>query len=138
MADCSFPYEDILSLPHPTFSRHTPMSNADRAAQFAPFAALTGHGEAICEAARLTQQPTEPSEDRLEELDRAMRAILSLTPPPLVSVTHFVPDAKKAGGAYTSTTGHIIKLNRSSGYLLLREGHRIPLAAISDIQLLNI
>ena len=128
-------YDDIIHLPRPISPRHSPMSNADRAAQFAPFAALTGHDGAIREAARLTQPPVELTEERKEELDRLLRTLLAFPCPPRVTITHFVPDSKKAGGAYVRTTGRIIKFDTPSARLVLSDEQQIPLAAVCDIQI---
>lgn len=128
-------YDDIIDLPRPVSPRHPPMSNADRAGQFAPFAALTGHDGAIRESARLTQPPTELTEERKEELDRLLRTLLAFPCPPRVTITHFVPDSKKAGGAYVRTTGRIIKFDAPSASLMLSDEQHIPLAAVYDIQL---
>lgn len=127
-------YDDIIDLPHPHSSRHPPMSHADRAAQFAPFAALTGHEAAVREAGRLTQAPAELTEERKEELDRLLHTLLAFSTPPRVTVTHFVPDTKKSGGAYVSTTGQIIKIDRAHNCLILSNAQRIPLSAVRDIQ----
>lgn len=128
-------YRDIIDLPRPISPRHPPIPNGDRAAQFAPFAALTGHESAIREAGRVTQPPAELTEERKEELDRTLRTLLSFPTPPLVTITHFVPDAKKAGGAYVSTTGHIVTLDGTGVCLILSDTRRIPLDAVRDIQL---
>lgn len=128
-------YDDIIHLPRPVSLRHPPMPNADRAAQFAPFAALTGHDAAIRESARLTQPPTELTEERKEELDRLLRTLLAFPCPPQVTITHFVPDDKKAGGTYVSTTGRIMRLDTAAAALVLCDDQHIPLAAVYDIQL---
>ncbi len=128
-------YDDIIGLPHPMSTRHPPMSNADRAAQFAPFAALTGHDAAIRESARLTQMPTELTEERKAELDGILRDLLAYPCPPQVTITHFVPDSKKAGGAYVRTTGRIMKLDHTAAALILFDGEHIPLSAVYDVEL---
>lgn len=127
-------YDDIIDLPRPVSPRHPPMSNADRAAQFAPFAALTGHDAALRESARLTQAPTELTEERKEELDRLLHTLLAFPCPPLVTITHFLPDNKKAGGAYIRTTSRITRLDTATNTLVLCDDQHIPLAAVYDIQ----
>ena len=101
-------YDDIIHLPHHTSSRHPRMSMADRAAQFSPFAALSGHEDAIRETARLTTERAELSESRKEELNEQL---VWLREHPdareRVTVTYFRPDAKKAGGAYVTVTGAV-------------------------------
>ena len=83
-------YEDMLKLPHPVSQRHKRMDRLDRAAQFAPFAALTGHGAAIDEEARLTDMAAILEEDRMAELDRAIRESVGKQ----VSITYFQPDER--------------------------------------------
>ena len=91
-------YDEILYLPHHVSSVHPPMPVRDRAAQFAPFAALTGHGEAVKETARLTEKKIELDEDCKEALDRKLSAIQEKTKePPSIRVTYFVPDGKRMG-----------------------------------------
>lgn len=128
-------YEDIIHLPHPVSHRHPPMSHLDRAAQFAPFAALSGHDRALEEAARITQPPVELTEERKQELDRLLRTALAFPSPPRVTVVHFVPDKKKTGGTYQSTTGHLIRLDAAGRALVLSQDRRIPLDAICDMKL---
>lgn len=92
-------YDDIIDLPHPVSPRHPQMPHADRAAQFSPFAALTGHEAAIQETARLTDAFVELDEDRKEELDEQLRLIRdNQTQRPEIEATCFRPDRKKAGG----------------------------------------
>ena len=122
------PYEDILHLPRPTVYARPPMSRQDRAAQFAPFAALTGHEAAIGETARLTQQRRELTEDEKERLDRRQRILQGhIEEHPTVTVRYFLPDGKKAGGAYQVVTGHLRRVNIHRGILCLWEGVEIPL-----------
>ena len=93
-------YDDIIDLPRPK-SRHEPMPMSDRAAQFSPFATLTGYGDAIDETARLTDVRIELSEEERAELDYKQQ-YLSTLDAPTVSVTYFVPDERKSGGAYVT------------------------------------
>lgn len=120
------PYEDIWDLPRPISKTHAPMSLMDRAAQFSPFAALTGYDAAVAETARLTQQPLELDVDAMAEINEKLlflRAHISQSPQ--VTVTYFVPDNRKAGGAYVTVTGAVRKLDSLSHYLLLNDGTRI-------------
>lgn len=89
------PYDDIIDLPHHVSERHPQMSMYNRAAQFAPFAALTGHDAAITEAARLTDAELELSESDAEVLNRKLAYLQSLDEKPTISVTYFVPDDRK-------------------------------------------
>ena len=98
-------YDDIINLPHHVSKKHPQMSMLDRAAQFSPFAALTGYGDAIDEAARVTEAQIELDDNELQEIDRILREVYETGSP--VEVTHFVPDERKAGGAYVVTAGVI-------------------------------
>lgn len=125
------PYEDILHQPRPTNYARPPMSRQDRAAQFAPFAALNGHEAAIGETARVTQQRRELTEDEKERLDRRQRILQArIQEHPTVTVRYFLPDDKKAGGAYQVVTGHLRRVNVHRGLLCLSEGKEIPLTDI--------
>ena len=105
-------YDDIIHLPHHVSTAHPPMPAADRAAQFSPFAALTGHEAAIRETARLTDERAELDENAKAVLDEKLRMIQEMLPAhPEITVTYFQPDAKKSGGAYVSVTGRVKKLD---------------------------
>ena len=99
-------YDDIIDLPHPTSARHPRMPMRDRAAQFSPFAALTGHGAAIAETARLTDQKIELAEDEKAVLDQKLRLLLETGGEG--TFTWFLPDAKKEGGSYAGAVGRVI------------------------------
>ena len=110
----SGPYDDIINLPHPTSKRHPRMPIRDRAAIFSPFAALSGHGAAIAETARLTEQKIELDEDTKAELDRRQAVLLEyMDERPELTVTWFQRDEKKDGGAYLTTTGRLKKAQRT-------------------------
>lgn len=130
-----FPYEDIVNLPHPQSGRHPQMPLESRAAQFAPFAALTGHGDAIAETARHTDAYTELSPDQQLDLSRRLTYALSLPDPPVLDITYFRPDAHKDGGAYITVTGTIKKLEPAYNLLTLTDGTKIPLTAITVLRL---
>ena len=123
------PYDDIINLPYPR--KLQKMSNYDRAAQFAPFAALTGHGEAIAETARITESALELSDDGIAMLNEKLRR---LEPGEKVTVLYFQPDSRKAGGAYVRYTGIVKKLDDYAGNLVMAEGAEIPFSRIADIQ----
>ena len=128
-------YDDIIALPHPTSERHPRMPIRDRAAIFSPFAALTGHGAAIVETARLTERRIELDEDSRETLDLKQRILEDLAgEQPEVSVTWFRPDARKAGGSYVTATGRLKKTDSVERIMTLTDGTRIPLDDILDIQ----
>ena len=93
-------YDDMIDLPHPTSNKHPRMSIQDRAAIFSPFAALSGHGAAIAETARLTDQRMELDEDTKAELDQRQAVLLEhIGEQPEITVTWFQPDERKEGGA---------------------------------------
>ena len=129
-------YDDILQCSRPDSGRRAKMSRYDRAAQFSPFAALTGFDAAIAETGRLTGSRIELEEGGKQLLDDQMRAVLELLPDrPRVTVVWFCYDERKAGGTYVSTTGHVKKVDTYMGKLLLTEGQAIPLGEIFQITL---
>lgn len=127
------PYDDIFDLPHHVSERHPQMSMYNRAAQFAPFAALTGHNAAITEAARLTEAEEELSESDAEVLNRKLAYLQSLDEKPTISVTYFVPDDKKEGGSYHTATGIVKSVEPDKGVLQFEDGTGIPVIRIKDI-----
>lgn len=128
-------YEDIMDLPHHQSDHRPHMSLHDRAAQFSPFAALTGHEEALREAQRLTQEYREPDENQKALLDSKLQ-LLQESPGERkeITVRYFVPDERKEGGAYVEKTGIFCRVDRTNRTLLLEEGERIPLDMVRDIQ----
>lgn len=126
-------YDDIIHLPHHVSERHPQMSMYNRAAQFAPFAALTGHNAAITEAARLTEAEQELSESDAEVLNRKLAYLQSLDEKPTISVTYFVPDDKKEGGSYHTATGIVKSVEPDKGVLQFEDGTDIPVIRIKDI-----
>lgn len=129
------PYDDILDLPHPTSTRHPRMPLSDRAAQFSPFAALSGHGAAIAETARLTDRRIELDEDTKAELDRKQKLLLALiAEQPEITVTWFQPDEKKEGGRYVTTTGRLKRIDEARRILRMADRTAIPLDAIMGIE----
>lgn len=128
-------YDDILHLPHPTSKRHPRMPIADRAAQFSPFAALTGHGTAIEETARVTDRRIELDEDAKEQLDQMLQLLLErMDEQPEVTVTWFSPDEKKAGGQYHTATGKLKRIDTQASRLILTDGTQIPLEDLLRIR----
>ena len=131
----SGPYDDIIDLPHPTSRRHPRMPIRDRAAIFSPFAALSGHGAAIAETARLTERRMELDEDTKAELDRRQAVLLAhIGEQPEVTVTWFQPDERKDGGAYVTTTGRLKKLDTVQRVLVLLDGTSIPLEDVAGLE----
>lgn len=128
-------YNDIINLPHHVSANRPQMSMFDRAAQFSPFAALTGYDAAIKETGRLTDQRIELTEDSRAVLDRKQLLLVdNLADYPEVSVTFFVPDERKSGGAYVTVTGRVKKVDDYQRLLLLTDGTKIALDEILDIE----
>lgn len=126
-------YADIRDLSYPRASHHLHMTMENRAAQFAPFAALTGYAEEIREASRLTEEEKEAGEDAADLLDRKLR-ILAAHPDAEVTISYFVPDEKKQGGAYAVYTGRIRGIDSYAQVLMTEEKKGIPIARIRDMQ----
>lgn len=127
-------YDDIISLPHHVSPVHPPMPVGDRAAQFAPFAALTGYEEAVEEAARLTDNRTELNRDRIEELDRELRRLKEhIKERPKAEIIFFKPDERKAGGAFVTAYGEVKKIDEYLGKVIMEDGSIIPIGDIYEI-----
>jgi len=128
-------YNDIIDLPHHISTTRPRMSMLDRAAQFSPFAALTGYDAAIKETGRLTGQRIELTEECRAVLDRKQQVLLeNLAEHPEVSVTYFVPDERKSGGAYVTVAGRVKKVDEYQRLLLLTNGTRIPLTEVLELE----
>ena len=125
-------YDDIIDLPRPK-SKHEPMPMSVRAAQFSPFAALTGYGDAIDETARLTDARIELSEEERAELDYKQQYLATLDSP-TVTVTYFVPDERKTGGAYVTHTGVLKRVDEVERMVVFNDGLRVPLDEVMDIK----
>ena len=125
-------YDDIINLPHPTSAKHPRMPMADRAAQFSPFTALLGHGAAIEETARLTDQKVELTEEGKALLDEKLRLLLETGGEGVF--TYFLPDERKDGGAYITTTGKVKKIDPLEGRVILKDGTAIPIEDIWEIE----
>lgn len=129
MYDAEDKYADIIHLPHLVSRKHPQMSMTDRAAQFSPFAALTGHDAAIAEAARLTDEQPILDESVKQEISNLLQ--LAATDSNLVlNIVYFVPDTRKAGGTYMEITGRIKKLIPHEKLLIMDTGTRIPVGDI--------
>lgn len=127
-------YEDIINLPHHISKKHRPMSREARAAQFAPFAALTGYESDVNEAARYTGKRRELGEYETERLNRRINEIRDgIHGNTEVIITYFKPDEKKAGGEYLNIGGRVRKIDDYGRTLTLTSGALIPLDDISEI-----
>ena len=126
-------YDDIINLPHHVSDYHKPMPMVNRAAQFAPFAALTGHDDAIAETMRTTESFKELSENDKMLLSR--KIYYAIENQSLVVITYFIPDKNKSGGTYKKLEGIIKKWDEYENSLFLSEGNIIPIHLISEIRL---
>lgn len=124
-------YDDMINLPRPEPARAR-MGGLERAAQFAPFAALTGYDEAVGETARLVDEKIELSEDERAYLDEQTKKIREI-PEREIAVTYFIADKRKSGGAYLTARGFVKKIDEIERLLVLTSGERIPLDDIFDI-----
>ncbi len=127
-------YDDIINLPHKQSAKRPHMSLLDRAAQFAPFAALTGYDDAVKETARLTDERIEMSEENLNVLNMKYQILVDrLDEEHEVSFTYFVPDGAKSGGAYVTKQGIVKKVDNFERLITLCDGTRIPMDDILTI-----
>lgn len=128
-------YDDIINLPHPTSKKHPRMSRQNRAAQFSPFAALTGYDAEIREMARQTEKKKQLSEDQWDMLNEKIMELLKLLHKPVRAVvTYFVPDPKKEGGTYRKKDCYIDKISMEKRVLLLENKEKIFFDEIWDIE----
>ena len=143
-------YEDILHMPHHVSEKHRPMDLKDRAAQFMPFAALTGYGAEIEETARVTDEERTLSEDRIALVNQQLlelRERLKHGPgspgapggaaeepsSPAVRIMYFHPDERKEGGVYEVMEGAVKKIDDAHGMIVMENGFRIPVARVFEI-----
>ena len=130
-------YDDIIGLPHPVSDKHPHMSADDRAAQFAPFAALTGYDAAVEETARLTDDEVCLDTSEIDVLNEKLARIENLLPQHTeVQITYFLPDEKKAGGSYETAAGSVRKIDHIAQCLIMESGEMIPLVRIIAIEIL--
>ena len=128
-------YSDIINLPHHVSKNHPQMPMEARAAQFAPFAALTGYDAVIHETARLTDKQVELEEYDNERLNRIFSELMdSLEENPVVTVSYFKPDEHKAGGAYVTVTGQLKRIDTYEQIMVMEDGTAIPIGNIMDLQ----
>ncbi len=128
-------YDDIIDLPHFVSKNRKHMSNHDRAAQFAPFAALTGHADAIKETARLTEEEIQLSDEELADLNRKFLLIQKhIAEHPRITITHFLYDPYKEGGRYEETTVEARRIDLNSRILQTTDRERYDLDLIIDVQ----
>lgn len=130
-----FPYEDIVDLPHHISKKHPQPTMADRAARFAPFAAITGYEEMVLEEARVTDERIEMDESSKAALNEKLNMILEfLDEQPEVSITYFEPDKRKAGGAYVTITGTVKRIDEYERIVLMTDEKIIKIDEIYAIE----
>lgn len=128
-------YEDIINLPHHVSTKRPQMSMLDRAAQFAPFAALTGYDAAIKETGRLTDEKIEMDEESLNMLNMKFQMLVdALDDEHEVTFTYFKPDKTKAGGAYITVTGSVKKIDDFERIITMLDGTKIPMDDVYSIE----
>ena len=127
-------YEEIMKHPHHVSKTRPQMPMSDRAAQFAPFAALTGYDSAIKETGRLTDEKIELDEEALTALDMKYQILMdAFDDAPEVTITFFQPDERKAGGKYIAATGAVKKVDDFERRITMRDGTRIPMDDVLSI-----
>lgn len=126
-------YSDIINLPHHVSRNHPRMSMMARAAQFAPFAALTGYDAVIDETARLTDKQVELEEYDNERLNRKLAELMEAADPQEITISYFKPDSRKSGGSYITLTGRVKKIDTYERVIYMDGGTKIPLGNIVDI-----
>ena len=135
---CKDNYADIIGLAHHVSKHHPQMPMADRAAQFSPFAALTGYDDAVQETVRLTERRIELDEDETQRLDeqlqRLMDQMAQTKEPQRVRITYFCPDAYKEGGRYETVNGYIKKIDACNRCIRLTDGQEIALDEILELE----
>ena len=128
-------YDDIIDLPHHQSATRPHMPLLDRAAQFSPFAALTGYETVITETARLTDQRIELDEDAKAAITRKLQVIVKhIRERPEITVTWFRPDEKKDGGAYVMVTGSVRCIDEYNQAILMMDGTRVPICDVNALE----
>ena len=129
-------YDDIINLPHHVSETHPQMPMRDRAAQFSPFAALTGYGAVIHETGRMTEPGIELGDDEVEEIDRKLNILSErICEHPKVTITYFKADDRKDGGAYLTAFGAIKKIDEYSHCVFFENGLKVPIGDLIEIEL---
>lgn len=127
-------YEDIINMPHHISERHPQMSIEARAAQFAPFAALTGYSDAVKETSRITEKRIEIDEELKLQLNTKLQKIIkNINTNPKITFTYFIYDDKKEGGKYINKTGCVKKIDITNEYIILTDKTKIPINEIINI-----
>lgn len=130
-----FPYEDIVNLPRPISKKHPQPTMSDRAARFAPFAAIADYEAMVLEEARETEERIVPDENALSLLNEKLNILQEFPDKiPEIKVTYFIPDKKKSGGAYVTVKGSVKKIDAYKKILIMRDEKKIPIEDISKIE----
>ena len=128
-------YDDIINLPHHTSKVHPRMPLEKRAAQFSPFEALTGYGDAVAETVRLTDSRMDLDESERAMLEERLQLLLDAdNPKPEVSLRWFIPDARKSGGRYVTHTGVLRKFDALARVIVMEDGTSVPVDEVTDVQ----
>ena len=130
-------YDDIINLPHPDSPTRARMSSRNRAAQFSPFAALTGYDDAVVETARLTDKRRELTEDEILLLSERLR-ILSENAHnrPIAEITYFKPDSRKDGGSYEKIIGAVRRVDETERQVIFEGGEIVCIGEICGVEIL--
>ena len=130
----TYKYDSIMNFPHHVSRTRLQMPMSDRAAQFAPFAALTGYDSAIKETGRLTDERIELDEEALTALDMKYQLLMdAINEAPKVTITYFQPDERKAGGKYITATGAVKKVDDFERRITMQDGSKIPMDDVLSI-----
>ena len=128
-------FDDIINLPHHVSKNHPPMPMMNRAAQFAPFAALTGYDAVIQETGRLTDGFIELDDSKKEQLNRKIAELMEqINERPMVTIIFFKPDERKAGGTYSTISGQLKKVDEFRQLLIMEDETTIPFNCVFDIR----
>lgn len=131
-------YDDIINLPHHVSTKHPRLSMEQRAAQFAPYSALSGYGDAIKETSRITENKIELSDDEKIKIDNILQQIMKeISNKPKVTITYFIPDMKKNGGKYNTQVGNIKRVDEFKQIIILEDKTEIPIQDIIEISFLD-
>ena len=130
-----FPYEDIVELPPHISKKHPQPTMMDRAARFAPFAAITGYEEMVLEEARVTEERVDLDEGALSLLNEKLNMIQEfIDEEPEIKITYFEPDKKKSGGAYVSVTGIVKRIDEYEHFVIMMDGKKISIEEIYGLE----
>ena len=129
-------YDDIINLPHHVSPTHQRMSMHDRAAQFAPFAALVGYDDAVAETARLTETRPELDEQEQRAINERLAYIADhIHEHPEVCIKYFVSDERKSGGAIVEVSGKTYRISNTDATIVMTDGCKIRLSDIIDLSI---